>query len=77
MHLAMADWIGIAVSSVFAFLVFGNISSKAGYPRWHGLRMAIPLLNLVAPMFFAFSTWNKVLRLEFAVSGQEGSVDHT
>ncbi len=80
MHLAMTDWIWIAVSSVFAFLVFGNISSKAGYPRWHGLLMAIPLLNLVALMFFAFSTWpleEKVLKLEFAVSGQEGSVDHT
>ena len=51
------DSVALVVSSLFAYVVFGNISSKAGYPRWHGLMMAIPLLNVVALMVFAFSTW--------------------
>jgi hypothetical protein len=61
------DWIELVVSSLFAYVVFGNISSKAGYPRWHGLVMLIPILNLVAIGIFAFSPWpieNKVLELE-------------
>jgi hypothetical protein len=48
-------------------VVFGNISSKAGYPRWHGFVMLIPILNVVAIMIFAFSAWpieTKVLELE-------------
>ena len=57
MTLTLKDWLALAVSSVFALVVFGNISSKAGYPRWHGLVMAIPLLNLVALLVFAYSTW--------------------
>lgn len=42
------DWIGLAVSSLFAYAVFGKISSRAGYPRWHGLLMAVPIVNLIA-----------------------------
>jgi hypothetical protein len=57
MTFTLKDWLAIAVSSLFAYVVFGNISSKAGYPRWHGLIMAIPLINVVALMVFAFSTW--------------------
>lgn len=61
------DWIGLVVSSLFTYVVFGNISSKAGYPRWHSLVMLIPILNLVAIGIFAFSPWpieNKVLEPE-------------
>ena len=43
-----ADWIGLAVSSLFAYVVFGKISSRVGYPRWHGLLMAVPVVNLIA-----------------------------
>jgi hypothetical protein len=57
MTFTLKDWLALAVSSLFAYVVFGNISSKAGYPRWHGIIMAIPLLNVVALMVFAFSTW--------------------
>jgi hypothetical protein len=74
------DWIALAVSSVFAFVVFGNISSKAGYPRWHGLIMAIPVVNLVALLFFAYSTWpieSKLLQLELGGSQQTISRDGT
>jgi hypothetical protein len=57
------DWIALVVSSLFAYLVFGNISSKAGYPRWHGLLMAVPLLNLIALVSFAYTTWPIETRL--------------
>ncbi|MFZ0816498.1 MAG: hypothetical protein WAM78_13320 [Candidatus Sulfotelmatobacter sp.] len=73
MNLTLKDWIALAVSSVFAFAIFGNISSKAGYPRWHGLVMAIPFVNLVALIFFAYSTWpieSKLLRFELGSSTQ-------
>jgi len=79
MHLTVTDWVALAVSSVFAFIVFGNISFKAGYPRWHGLIMAVPFLNLVALVIFAFSAWpieNKLLKLEFNVSEQAPSAKH-
>ncbi len=69
MNFTLIDFVGLAVSSVFAFIVFGNISSKAGYPRWHGLIMAVPLLNLIALVIFAYSNWpieKQLLRLEFA-----------
>ena len=51
------DWIALVISSVLAYIVFGNISSKAGYPRWHGLLMALPFVNLIVLITFAFSTW--------------------
>ena len=65
------DWIALVVSSLFAYIVFGNISSKAGYARWHGLVMLIPILNLVAIGIFAFSAWpieTKVLELQLRES---------
>ena len=68
MNFTLIDWVGLVISSVFAFVVFGTISSEAGYPRWHGLIMAVPLLNLVALVAFAYSNWPieaKLLELEF------------
>lgn len=53
----LKDLMALVVSSLFAFFVFGNISRKAGYPRWHGLLMAIPFVNVVMILAFAFSTW--------------------
>jgi hypothetical protein len=37
----------VLVLLVFGFFIFCRIFSKAGYPRWLGLTMIIPLLNLV------------------------------
>lgn len=67
MAFTVKDWIGLVISSLFAYIVFGNISSKAGYPRWHAFAMLIPILNIVAIVIFAFSAWpieSKVLELE-------------
>lgn len=61
------DWIALIVSSFFAFIVFGNISTKAGYPRWHGLLMAVPFVNIIVLLVFAYSTWpieSKLLELK-------------
>jgi hypothetical protein len=80
MNFTLKDWIALAVSSVFTFAVFGNISSKAGYPRWHGLIMAIPFVSVIALLFFAYSTWpieSKLLRLELAGPTQASSWDKT
>jgi hypothetical protein len=71
MNFTSKDWIELALSSVLALVVFGSISSKAGYPRWHGLVMAVPLVNIVALLFFAYCTWpieSKLLELELAGS---------
>lgn len=80
MNFTLRDWIALAVSSVFAFAVFGHISSKAGYPRWHGLVMAIPFVNLIALLFFAYSTWpieSKLLQFELGGSNRAISRDET
>lgn len=67
MAFTLKDWAALVVSSLFAYLVFGNISSKASYPRWHAFVMLIPIFNVVAIVIFAFSAWpieTKVLDLE-------------
>jgi hypothetical protein len=63
MTITAKDWIAVALSSLFAYVVFGNISSKAGYPRWHGLLMAIPVVNLITLITFAYSNWPLERRL--------------
>ena len=60
-------WISLVISSLFAYFIFGKISSKAGYPRWHGLIMLVPILNVIAILIFAYSEWpieTKMLELE-------------
>jgi hypothetical protein len=39
------------------FFVFGNIFAKAGYSRWLGLLVVIPLIHLVVLIWFAFADW--------------------
>lgn len=63
MTITAKDWIALVLSSFFAYVVFGNISSKAGYPRWHGLLMAVPVVNLITLITFAYSTWPLETRL--------------
>jgi hypothetical protein len=63
MTITAKDWIALVISSLFAYVVFGTISSKAGYPRWHGLLMAVPVVNLIMLITFAYSTWPLETRL--------------
>jgi len=65
------DWITLATSTIFAFLVFGKISAKAGYPRWYGILMALPFVNLAMLVWFAYTPWpieSKLMHLELGVS---------
>lgn len=63
--------LGMIASLLFAVFVFGAIASKAGYPKWYGLAMAVPFINIVAIFFFAFSTWpieDELLQARFDIS---------
>jgi hypothetical protein len=42
---------------VSLLFVFGQIFSKAGYSRWLGVTMIIPLVNILVLTWFAFADW--------------------
>ena len=45
---------------IFAALIvipFWFIFTKAGYSRWLGLLMLVPVINVIMLYFLAFSTW--------------------
>jgi hypothetical protein len=68
MNFTIKELAGLITSSVIAFFVFGNIFSKAGYPRWYGLLMATPFLNVAVLFWFAYAAWpieNDLLDLRF------------
>ena len=68
MNFTLKDSVGLIIGIVFAFFVFGNISSKTGYPRWYGLLMLIPILNVAVLLWFAYSAWpieDDLLQLRF------------
>jgi uncharacterized membrane protein YhdT len=68
-RLTMLYLIGALTSIALAFFVFGNISEKAGYPRWYGLLTAVPFLNVILTILFAYSTWpieQQILESRFA-----------
>jgi membrane protein DedA with SNARE-associated domain len=47
----------VLVLVLLGYFIFGQIFSKAGDPRWLGLTMMVPLLNLVVLIWFAFADW--------------------
>jgi hypothetical protein len=58
--LAVAGVIGLAVGVLaLAVLVVSwiFICSKAGYSRWLGLLMLVPLVNVIFFLYFAFARW--------------------
>lgn len=46
----------VIISVLFA-VCFMFIFSKAGYSKWRGLLMLIPIVNLIIFLMFAFSKW--------------------
>ena len=42
---------------IFAFCVCGTIAHKAGYSRWFGLLVILPLVNVVLIWMFAYAKW--------------------
>lgn len=51
---------GPIMGLVFAFIIvipFWRIFPKAGYSRWLSLLMVVPVVNLIALYYLAFSSW--------------------
>ena len=42
---------------ILIILPFWFIFSKAGYSKWLGLLMVVPIVNIVLLYYLAFSTW--------------------
>jgi hypothetical protein len=53
----MKETVGIVLEVVFVYLVVGRIFAKAGYSRWESLALLIPIVNLLALLWFAFADW--------------------
>jgi hypothetical protein len=64
--LAVDTWFWVASLFIQA-AIFGTIFRKAGYSGWLGLLMVVPVVNLVALLWFATSTWP----LEMGYTGQD------
>ncbi|CDG56120.1 hypothetical protein HALA3H3_p20067 [Halomonas sp. A3H3] len=45
------------IMAVIIIIPFWFIFSKAGYSRWLSLLMVVPIVNLIALYFLAFSAW--------------------
>jgi hypothetical protein len=45
------------IAVIFAIWIFGTIAKKAGYSRWFGLAMLVPLLNIGMLIWFANTEW--------------------
>ena len=55
--MAIGIWETLIIAVAFAVLVFGAIAKRAGFSRWFGLLMLVPLVNLAAIWIFAFAKW--------------------
>lgn len=47
----------MVIMAVIIIIPFWFIFSKAGYSRWLSLLMVVPIVNLIALYFLAFSSW--------------------
>ena len=64
---------------VCSFFVFGAIARKAGYPRWYGIGMTVPLVNVFVLFWFAFATWPieyKLLELQLQDTPARSVINH-
>jgi hypothetical protein len=50
-------WELLILGAAFAVLVFGAIAKRAGFSRWFGLLMLLPVVNLAVIWIFAFVKW--------------------
>lgn len=42
---------------IFAIIIWQNIFYKAGFPKWYGYLMIVPILNLIMLIYLAFVEW--------------------
>ena len=47
----------LALAAVLLVLIFGSICGKAGFSKWLGLLILVPLLNFVFIWVFAYIKW--------------------
>lgn len=58
--MAIGIWELSIISALYSMLVFGAVSKKAGFSRWFGLLMLVPIVNVVFIWIFAFIQWPAV-----------------
>jgi hypothetical protein len=58
--MAIGIWELAILSALFSIFVFGNIAKKAGFTRWFGLLVLVPLVNILVIWIFAFAKWPAV-----------------
>ena len=46
--------------ALIVIIPFMTIFSKAGYSKWLGLLMVVPVVNIIALYFLAFSNWSNL-----------------
>jgi hypothetical protein len=54
----------LLVWAILVAIVCGAIARKAGYSRWYGLLMVVPLVNIVLIWIFAYAKWPALDRTE-------------
>ncbi len=47
----------LLIAIAFGIWIFGAIAKKAGYSRWLGFMMLVPVLNIGVLIWFAFTEW--------------------
>jgi hypothetical protein len=62
MKLGFPELIIVLLIVGFALLTVGRIFEKAGYSRWLGLTVMVPLLNIAVLVWFAYSDWPALRR---------------
>lgn len=55
--MAIGTWELALLSALYSAFVFGAIAKKAGFSRWFGLLMLVPLVNIAFIWIFAFIKW--------------------
>lgn len=47
----------VLIILIFPILIYGPIAKKAGFSRWWGLAMIVPILSIIILWMFAFVKW--------------------
>jgi len=57
MNLGLPELIVIVIIVVLPAVLFSQIFHKAGYSRWLGLLLLVPLVNVITIIWFALNKW--------------------
>ena len=62
--IGLPELVIILMIGIVPVVLFGEILHKAGYSRWLGLLVIIPLANFVTVIWFASSKWPLLVEVE-------------